>query len=34
MFHGAVIEHRHPEKTRAFKDVTKVGKDLEKLAQL
>ena len=34
MFHGAVIEHRHPEKTRAFKDVTKVGKDLKKLAQL
>lgn len=31
MFHGAVIEHRHPEQTRAFKDVTKVGKDLEKI---
>lgn len=31
MFHGAIIEHRHPEKTRAFKDVTKVGKDLEKI---
>lgn len=31
MFHGAVIEYRHPEQTRAFKDVTKVGKDLEKI---
>lgn len=31
MFHGAVIEHRYPEQTRAFKDVTKVGKDLEKI---
>lgn len=31
MFHGTVIEHRHPEQTRAFKDVTKVGKDLEKI---
>ena len=34
MFHGAVIEHRHPEKTRAFKDVTKVGKDLEKISPI
>lgn len=34
MFHGAVIENRHPEKTRAFKDVTKVGKDLEKISPI
>lgn len=33
-FHGAVIEHRHPEQTRAFKDVTKVGKDLEKIRSI
>ena len=31
MFHGAVIEHLHPEQTRAFKDVTTVGKDLENI---
>lgn len=31
MFHGAVIEHRHPEKSRAFHDVTTVGQDLEKI---
>lgn len=34
MFHGAVIEHRHPEQMRAFKDVTKVGKDLEKIRSI
>ncbi len=34
MFHGAVIEHRHPEQTRAFKDVVKVGKDLEKIRSI
>lgn len=31
MFHGAVIEHLHPEQTRAFKDVITVGKDLENI---
>lgn len=31
MFHGAVIEHCHPDKTRVFKDVSKVGKDLQKI---
>lgn len=31
MFHGAVIEHLHPEQTRVFKDVTTVGKDLENI---
>lgn len=34
MFHGAVIEHRHPEKTRVFHDVKDVGHDLEKLESI
>lgn len=34
MFHGAVIEHRHPEKTRVFQDVKNVGHDLEKIASI
>lgn len=31
MFHGAVLEHRHPEMTRAYRDVQKVGQDLKKI---
>ncbi|WP_436684835.1 beta-galactosidase [Lactiplantibacillus plantarum] len=31
MYHGAVITHTMNDKTRAFHDVTTVGKDLEKL---
>lgn len=34
MFHGAVIEHRHPDKTRAFLGVTQTGKDLQKIKQI
>lgn len=34
MFHGAVIEHRHPEQTRAFHDVTEVGNDLQKIQSI
>lgn len=34
MFHGAVIEHRHPDTTRVFQDVKKVGHDLEKISEL
>ncbi|MBP2058231.1 beta-galactosidase [Lactobacillus colini] len=31
MFHGAVIEHRHPQMTRAYHDVKKLGEGLLKI---
>lgn len=34
MFHGAVLEHRHPSETRAYKDVCQVGKDLVKIKRI
>lgn len=34
MFHGAVLEHCHPEKTRAYHDVSQVGCDLKKIKSL
>lgn len=34
MFHGAVLEHCHPENTRVYHDVCEVGKDLKKLGPL
>lgn len=34
MFHGAVVDHYGEEDTRTFRDVTEVGKALEKLAPI
>lgn len=34
MFHGAVLEHRHPEQTRVYHEVSRVGHDLAKLKPL
>ena len=34
MFHGAVLEHRHPEVSRAYVDTKQVGEDLDKLKTL
>lgn len=34
MFHGAVLEHRHPDKTRVYSDVSQVGKDLQKIKMI
>lgn len=33
-FHGAVIDHYGGDDTRVFKEVTKVGEDLERLAEI
>lgn len=34
MFHGAVIEHRHPTENRTYQEVKKVGQDLITLKSL
>ena len=34
MFHGAVLEHRHPAETRSFKTAIKVGQELQKIKQV